>query len=181
MSIKINIKNRQQLLTIAAIAVAVLFVGDRLALRPLSKSWKDRADRIADLRKQVGQGELLVQRDQTIRRRWTNMRANTLTNDTSVAEQHLLKALDAWSQESRISVNSVTPQWKRDGDDYMTLECRVDASGSLATLTRFLYNVEKDPMALKLEAVEISSRDNNGQQISLGLQISGLMLNPPAE
>ena len=30
----------------------------------------------------------------------------------------------------------------------------------------------------KVEAVEISSRDNDGQQLSLGLQVSGLLLNP---
>ena len=61
----------------------------------------------------------------------------------------------------------------------MTLECRVDAFGSMQTLTRFLYNIEKDPLALKVDLVEISGRDNEGQQLTLGLQVSGLLLNPP--
>jgi hypothetical protein len=60
----------------------------------------------------------------------------------------------------------------------MTLECRVDGFGNLSALTRFLYDVEKDPMALKVEAVEIAARDNDGQQLSLALQVSGLLLNP---
>jgi hypothetical protein len=34
-------------------------------------------------------------------------------------------------------------------------------------------------MALKVDAVEIASRDNNGQQMTLGLLVSGLLLNPP--
>jgi hypothetical protein len=33
-------------------------------------------------------------------------------------------------------------------------------------------------MALKVEAVEIQSHDTNGQQLTLGLQVSGLLLNP---
>ena len=63
----------------------------------------------------------------------------------------------------------------------MTLECRADAAGSLPALTRFLYEAEKDPLALKVEAVEITARDNDGQQLSLALQVSGLLLNPPPQ
>jgi hypothetical protein len=73
---------------------------------------------------------------------------------------------------------SITPQWKRAGDDFVTLECRVDAAGNLATLSKFLYDIEKDPLALKLETVEITARDSEGQQLALSLQISGLVLNP---
>jgi hypothetical protein len=45
-------------------------------------------------------------------------------------------------------------------------------------MSRFLYDVEQGPLALKVESVELSGRDNDGQQLVLGLQISGLLLNP---
>jgi hypothetical protein len=45
-------------------------------------------------------------------------------------------------------------------------------------VSRFLYDIERDPMGLKLETVQLTARDNDGQQIALGLQISGLILNP---
>jgi len=63
----------------------------------------------------------------------------------------------------------------------MTLECRVDAFGNLSALTRFLYDVEKDPLALKVDALEITTRDNDGQQLSLALQVSGLLLTPSTQ
>ena len=63
----------------------------------------------------------------------------------------------------------------------MTLECRIDAVGSMSTLTRFLYEVEKDPLALKVDSMDITARDNDGQQLALALQISGLLLNPPPQ
>jgi hypothetical protein len=76
-------------------------------------------------------------------------------------------------------VNSIKPQWKRgSSDDYSTLECRVDAAGTLQTLTRFLYEIEKSPLALKVESVEVTTRDNNGEQIALGILVSGLRLAP---
>jgi hypothetical protein len=55
----------------------------------------------------------------------------------------------------------------------------VDAKGDLGKLSRFLYSIERDPMALKLEFVELGALDKEGQQLSLGLQLSGLVLNTP--
>jgi hypothetical protein len=58
-----------------------------------------------------------------------------------------------------------------------TLECRASATGDIQSLSKFIYDAEKDPLAVKVESVEITSRDNNGQQLSLVLQVSGLVLN----
>jgi hypothetical protein len=173
-----KIDNRQQLLVVLAIAAAALFAGDRLVYEPLSKWWKARADKIAELRQQVNGGRMLIKREESIRSRWEMMRTNTLPNDRSLAEQQVLKAFDGWARESGASVTGITPQWKDDADDYLTLNCRVEASGDLGTLSRFLYEIEKDPEALKLESVELSAHDNTGQQLALGLQISGLVLVP---
>ena len=176
-----KIKNRQQLLGLAAIAAVALLASDKLILSPLTRAWKERARQIAELRKNVEEGNQLRQREQTLRSRWSQMQSNTLPTNPSQAEQLVLAAFDRWSQESRISITSISPQWKAEGEDFMTLQCRVDASGSLSTLSRFLYDIEKDPLALKLEAVEITARDNEGQQLTLGLQISGLVLTSPPQ
>ncbi len=173
-----QIKNRQQVLAVVAIAAVALLAGDRLVVSPLIRSWKDRAARIVELRRSVEQGTRLREREQTIRQRWESMSTNTLPSNVSAAENAVLKAFDRWSQDSRISVTSLKPQWKQSGEDYLTLECRADAFGSIQALTRFLYELEKDPLALKVESVEISTRDNDGQQLALGLQVSGLLLNP---
>ena len=107
---------------------------------------------------------MLVQREQSIRSRWEQMSTNALPNNTSAAEQQVVTAIDRWAQDSGVAISAITPQWKHDSDDYMTYECRVDAAGDLGKLSRFLYSVERDPMALKLELVELGARDKEGQQ-----------------
>lgn len=176
---KLNFQNRQQLLTIVAFAVIGVWAADKLVLTPLLNSWRARATKIADLRKSVAQGGQLLERERVIRERWDSMRTNTLPSAVSQAEGRVLGAFDRWSQDSRVSITSIKPQWKRDAEDYLLLECRVDASGSLATITRFLHEVERDPMALKVDAVELTARDATGAQLTLGLQVSGLVLNLP--
>jgi hypothetical protein len=174
----VKTKNRQQLLILGVIIVVALFAGDKLLVTPLGKLWTARSKDIAELKKRVDSGQKLAQWEKSLRSRWEQMRTNTLPNNPSRAEQQLLRAFDRWSQESRISITSLSPQWKHDADDYMTLQCRVEAAGNLNAVSRFLYDVEKDPMALRLEIVEISSRDAEGQQLALGLQVSGLVLTP---
>lgn len=171
-----KIKNRQRLLVVLAVTAFALLIGDKIVFTPLVNSWKARTVTITELRQKIAKGELLVTREQVVRDRWTQMQHDMLPTETSLAEQQVLKAFDSWAQRSGVSVNSITPQWKRDSDDYMTLECRVDAAGDLETLSQFIYNVEKDTMALKLESVELSASDNNGQLLRLGLQVSGVAL-----
>ncbi len=171
-----KIENRQQLLIVLAVAMGVLYAADQLVFEPLLKWWKVRAGTVAELRAKVHDGRQLIQREASLRSHWDQMRTNTLPNNTSMAEQQMLKAFDNWSRESGADVNGIMPQWKNDSDDYMTLNCRVEASGDLNTVSRFIYDMEKDPMGLKLESVEFSTRDNTGQQLTLNLQISGLVL-----
>ena len=172
-----KIENRQQLLLVLTVAVGVLYAADQLMIEPLIGWWKARAKAAAALRTQVHDGRLLIKREDGLHGTWDNMRTNTLPANASLAEQQILKAFDNWSRESGASINGITPQWNNDpSQDYQTLNCRVEASGDLGTLSRFLYDIEKDPMALKLQSVELSSRDNDGQQFALGLQVSGLIL-----
>ena len=173
-----KIDNRQQFLVVLTLVVVALFAGDKLVFTPLTHLWTGRAKEIARLRTQVVEGAALIKREQAVRSRWEQMQANTLPNNQSLAQEQVLKALVNWSQESGASLSGTAPQWKNDAPEYKTLACRVDASGSLWTLSRFLYNIEKGPMALKLESVDLSSHDNNGQQLTLNLQVSGLVLTP---
>lgn len=177
-----NWKNRQHLLVIVAGAAVALLLSDRLVFTPLVKSWKARSARIAELSKKVADGRSLVERERNLRSRWEYMNRNMLSTNRSAAEQQVLQALDRWAQENRLNLLSVSPQWKQETEEYRTLECRLEAAGNLSGITRFLYEIEKDPLALRVQTVEIGSRDNDGQQIALGLQLSGLVLEsaPPA-
>jgi hypothetical protein len=177
----VQIKNRQKLLVIVAIASVAILAGDKLVLTPLTNAWDARAARVRQLRGQLVHGKSLVQRERGIRNHWNEMQQRSLTNNASAAEQQVFRAIDSWAQDTGVTINAITPQWKHDSDEYATYECRVDAGGDLSRLSRFIYHVEREPLALKLDAVELSARDKEGQQLSLGLQFSALMLNPESK
>lgn len=176
---KLDASNRQRLLVILAGTAVLLLVLDRAVLAPVTKNWQARSAEIARLSKNVAAGRGVLERAARTEGLWREMESQALPRDPAQAEQDLISAFDRWGRESRIELGSIKPQWKRGTSDrYSLLECRIDASGSLATLTRFLYEVEHSPLALRIESLELTTRDPQGQRLSLALLVSGLRLTP---
>jgi len=171
-----KIENRQQFLVMLTAVVVALWLGDMIVFEPLGKLWSARSAQIRDLSAKVKDGNSLIKRETDVRRRWSDMRSNALADNPSLAGQQVIAAFDNWSRATGAEVTSIMPQWKNDSTNYMTFNCRVEASGTMGALSQFLYNIEKGPMALKLDSVELSAHENTGQQLTLGLQISGLAL-----
>ena len=174
-----NLNKRQQLLAVLAIVAVGFFLADKVIITPLTNSWKARSARIEKLQKDVREGDETMKRERALREQWGNMQSNTLSNVKSEAESQMLKAFERWSQEGGVSVSSIRPQWKEAQDDYKTLECRADVAGSISSISKFLFQIERDPLGVKVDTMELTARDNEGNQLALVIQVSGLLLNPP--
>jgi len=172
----LKIKNRQQLLTIGAVAIVALFLADKVVFTPLGHAWTERSKRIDALDKQVKAGNQLIKRERFLREQWDQMQTNTFPQNQSLAEQNLLRGFDKWAKDSGITLTSLNQQWKYDADDYRTLQCRVEGTGNLKAVSRFLYELEKSRSAIRLDNLEVTSHDNEGQQITLAVQVSALVL-----
>ncbi|HVS51005.1 MAG TPA: hypothetical protein VHD62_01525 [Opitutaceae bacterium] len=176
---KINLPQRQRTLAIIAGAAVALYILDAAVIEPLRTIWQLHSTEIARLQTSVNNGRNLIARAAQLDRVWGEMQANALPKDPAQAEQDVISAFDRWGRANNIELASIRPQWKRGATDrYSLLECRVDATGTLATLSHFLYELERSPLALRVDSVELTSRDESGQKLSLGLIVSGLRLSP---
>lgn len=94
----------------------------------------------------------------------------------------MFKAFQTWALASPVNLVRQQPQAKEADDPaatYKNEEWHADVTGSLDNIFKFLYFVETSPMGLKVDSIELSSRDDRGFQLALGLTVSGLILNPP--
>jgi Tfp pilus assembly protein PilO len=178
-----KIKNRQDFLVVLTLAVVVLWVAVSFIFPPIFGWWSDRQKQISGLRDQLKDGSQMIRRETALRSHWRDMQANALPVQANAlpasmpeAEQKFLKAMYGWSRDSGAEITSLAPQWKNEGTNYLTLDCRVESAGDLNALSKFLYDIEKGPMMVRLDSVELSSHDNTGQQLSLGVEINGLAL-----
>ncbi len=174
-----KIKNRQEFLVVLTVAAFALLVVVNFILEPLGDWWSARQAQIKELRTEVTAGQQLIRRESGIRSRWADMTANALPENTSLAEQKLLTAVDGWSRGSGAEVTSLMPQWKNESTNYLTLTCRVETSGDLGALSKFLYDLENGPMAIRVDSLELGAHDKDGQQMTLSTEINGLALVQP--
>ena len=171
-----KIKNRQEFLVVLAVVAAGLFVGVNWVFTPLQGWWSDRQTQVRNLREQVKEGNGLIKREDAIRSHWSNMLSNALPANSSLAEQQFLTSLDGWARDSGATITDIMPQWKNEATNYMTLTCRVETRGDLGSLSKLIYDIEKGPLMARLNTVELSSSDNSGQVMTLGLEINALAL-----
>jgi hypothetical protein len=154
---------RQRLLMILAGAAVLLLVLDSAVFTPLTAAWRSRSAEIARLKKMVADGRSSIARADRTRAMWAEMQQQAIANEPAKAEQDLVTAFDRWGRAGGVELGSIKPQWKRGSSNrYSLLECRVDASGSLNAITRFLYEVEKSPLASREVSSIESTRNANG-------------------
>ena len=172
-------KNREKLLMIAAAACAALWLFNLLVLSPLTNSWRGRSEEITRLKKQIAEGAMLVRRESAIRDRWDTMRSHALAGNPTAAERQLFTAFDHWVGSAGVTQGSFRPQIQETDTNFSTVDSRSDVSGSPENIRDFLKAMSLDPLANKVESFELTSKDDNGQQLTLGLSLSGLVLADP--
>src|ERR1700744_5188741 len=171
-----KMENRQQKLVVLTVVAVALYVGVNFIFTPLQGWWSARSTQIKALDDKVKHGQALIKRETILRSRWSDMQSKALPSNTSLAEQQFLRAVDTWSHSSGVEITSLMPQWKDESTNYLTLNCRVETSGDISSLRRFLYDLEQGPMALRVDSVELGAHDNTGQQMTMGLDLNGLVL-----
>ena len=175
-------KKREKVLMIATAATVALWLLNLLVFSPLIEGWHNRSAEITRLKKQISEGAMLIRRQATVRDRWDYMRTNALASTATLAEGQMFTAFDRWVNQSAVTEGSFRPQLHETDDGYSTIDCKADVSGNIDTVLSFLKKMEKDPLAIKIEALELTSKDDTGRQLTLRMDLSGLLLpTPPSQ
>jgi hypothetical protein len=167
--------NREKLLMTLAAVVFGLMILDKALVAPLTASWKERAKKINYLNLDVTKGRQLVARERAIRERWREMRANALPASRSESESAVLNRVDEWSRAARLKPSQILPRWTAE-DDHARLNCRLEATGDMEAVMRFLYDLDGEQLALRVESFDLSTLDKQGRNLQLDLTLSGLEL-----
>jgi hypothetical protein len=170
---------RQTYLKIAAGSMVGLLLVDWMVIPPVVASWRAQSDRLDALHQKVERGRQLIDRQDAIRTKWAQMERVNLPPEVSAAENAALPAIGRWARDAGIGFASLTlsPEWQTHDEGYQTLECRATATGSQATLGKFIYDMETDGIPVNLEEYELSTRDEHGAELTMAARFSFLRIN----
>lgn len=167
---------RERVIIAATVVALSALVVDRLALTPLLDQRAAVQARKASLLGDMERTESLLKRRRLIGPRWRRMLAEGMTHDPAEAESQVLHALGKWSAEAGLNLSSLRPERSTEESSLPEINLHVAGTGSMAAVSRFLWRLETAAIPLKVKVLQLASRKEGTDALSLQMQVSTLYL-----
>ena len=169
---------REKIIVAAAVAVLGVLVLDLYVLTPLMDEWgavKVRRDRLVAKTAQAGS---LLRRRRLLGRTWRRMLAEGMTPDPAAAESQVLRSLRNWSADTGLRLSSLRPERSTEDSKLPEITVHAAGTGSMASVSRFLWRIETAKIPVKIKMLQLGSRRDGTDSLSLHLKVSTLY-SPP--
>jgi len=171
---------RERHIALAAIAALVLLVADHYVLRPIATY---RAQAESEFQKAKGDMELaesLFSRRKLMANKWNEMIAGGLKANPGEAESQVLHAMRNWAEEAGLTLWSMKPERLDNGGELPEIIFQAAGTGSMSAVSRFLWLAETTSMPLRVKDLQVGSRQEGADTLSLQLRLSTLYLRAEA-
>jgi len=175
------LSKRERYVAIITIMVVAILVGDRYIVTPfLDRSAKMEAER-QSLLGEMEQATSLFKRRKLMEQKWQEMVSGGLESDASKAESQVLHAVRNWSQECGLVLSSVKPERVVGEGNLQEIAFMVAGTGTMSSVGQFLWRVETASLPLKIKEIQLGSRKEGADDLSLQLRLSALHLAAEAQ
>ena len=158
------------LTTLGAVAILVL---DQLVLSPvLARLDQLRTDEKFYTVRLANAGSLFLHQKAT-QDRWNQMIADGLKSEAADTEDTLDHAVYEWAQNSGLTLKSCTPELTR-SKERPEVVLYVVGAGNMSAVAHFLYQAQTSKLPVEPEDVEIGSRREAADDLTIALHLSGL-------
>jgi hypothetical protein len=173
---------RERMIGLVAGGVLGLLALDQILLSPLLARL-DAADlRVNEAQIGLADARKLFQGDLQGRRDWNTMAGESLKLDAPAAESQLLNAVRDWAQAAGLGLTSLKPERNEKEQGYQKLTIRATATGSMRQASRFLQSVQSADIPVRVSDIQIASRKEGTDDLTLNLGLSTIYLPPePAQ
>lgn len=170
---------REKTIVIVAGSVIGALLLDRVLVTPLWGSYVDAEKRIKDAREDLDRADSLERNALRARDTWGDIAGDTLPADASQAESQLLNGVRVWAQQAGVNLTSLKPERTESEESFDRLIVRADATGDMASLSRFLYAAETSRIPVRVAEVTLASRRDGENDLSLQVGFATIF-EPPA-
>ena len=170
------LSKRERLLAAATVLAVAVLALDRFLLAPFMDL---RAQAETEKQSLIGQMERatsLFALKGRLRPKWDEMLAGGLKGDPFDAETQVLHAVRDWSQEAGLDLASVKPERVALEGDIQEITFQAAGTGPMSAVARFLWLLETTSLPLRIKDLQLGSRTEGRDDLSLQLRISTLYL-----
>lgn len=174
------LSKRERYIAIATAASVGLLVFDWYVLTPLMDYSGSLTQQKQQLVSELSAAARLMHTRTTLGRRWRTVRTTTVKHSQSEAEGQLLNAQRSWSQAAGLVLDAIKPERNEKLHDMQEVAFATTGSGTMRAATAFLYRLETAPIPLRIRELQLTSRTEGGDDLTLAVRVSTLC-DPPVK
>jgi Tfp pilus assembly protein PilO len=162
------------MIVLLAVIVVGALISDKLVLTPALAKFRATEDHKQILLAQINEAQSLFQRRRQMEDKWRTMLSDGLQNDAE-AESRIVRALDKWSQEARLTLSSLKPERVASDKGLKEMTFVVVGRGRLDAMADFLWQIETAELPVKVKDMVLGASEAD-ESMSLELNLSALYL-----
>ncbi|MDY7010193.1 MAG: hypothetical protein SVV80_05500 [Planctomycetota bacterium] len=167
-------KREKIIITATLVAISVLVL-DRYALTPLLDRYSAVRTRKEMLLAETRHAENLLALHRKVAPRWRIL-TGSLKSDPAEAESQMLHALRDWSEQAGLNLSLLRPERSTEKTDLREITFHVAGDGTMRSVSRFLWSLETADIPTRLKTMQLRSRKEGIDDLSVQLRISTLYL-----
>ena len=170
-------KREKAILAATIVALCVLAL-DFYVLTPLLNKREDvRADQERLLAEMARAGGLLERR-RLLGPKWRSMVEDGMRPEPAEAESRLLRFLRDLTAEAGVELSSLRPDRSVEESKLPEITVHVAGTGSMTSVSRLLWGIETSRLPVKVKMLQLGSRKDGTDDLSLQLRASTLYCPP---
>ncbi len=173
------LSKREKMIAYVTGAAVGLFALNYIAVEPLMAHRDELVKKVDAARTDLSKAKNTVDRGKKANKDWANMTKAGLGSDSSIAEAQAQNALNAFAGDARLSLTSNKPERTERAKQLNVITIRATAQGNLASIGRFLYRIQTSEIPMRVTDLQINSRKEGTDDLTLQIGVSTIALAPP--
>jgi hypothetical protein len=144
-------------------------------------------DRLAGIKDQTDKATSTISRNHKIlgyqrdlKPAWNDMSANLSPNEAEAMSQASSDIL-RWGRDTRVNVTAIKPDRTITENKFVVSSFHVTASGTMASISRFVWALESAPVPLRVHEVQLKPRKEGTDDLEVQLSVSTLSQSETAD
>ena len=173
------LNKREKLIAMVVGISALIFIGDYYVVEPLLANIDDVAAQQRKVTDDLKKANDVIHNRVAVDRAWRGLMQNGLTTNAADANIKTQHALTEWAQAARVNLETQKSDTPVQVGDFQQLRITLTGSGSMAGISRLIWNIETGPLPLQLGELRIQSRKDGTDDLGLQLTLTTLVFSPP--
>ena len=177
------LSKREKYIVICTVTVLAMFLVDRYALTPLFGMREETRTQKQKVTAQWNKGFGLLERQGHMEKKWSKYFEQGIYENASETTSRVLHEVRNWSDQYGINLSSITPDRvsSKEKENIQEITFLVSGTGNMNAIGQFLYQLEHTTLPLRLKDIQLSSRQEAVDDMSLQVRVSAIYFSEASE